>query len=216
MTTSAAGIPLVLLAGGLGTRMREETEFKPKPMVEVGGRPVLWHIMKNYSTAGVRDFVICAGYRGTVIKEYFLNYEALTNDFTINLGNRNNINFHGGHDESDWSVTVANTGEATMTGGRVFRVKQYTKGSTFFCTYGDGLADVDIDALLAFHRSHGKIATVTTIRPSSRFGVLDVSDEGLVQNLDNLFPKKDDYDGMHTHKITVNQNSNFLIIMISS
>lgn len=191
MSNSASGIPLVLLAGGLGTRMREETEFKPKPMVEVGGRPVLWHIMKNYASSGVRDFVVCAGYRGSVIKEYFLNYEAISNDFTINLGNRDEVAFHGGHEESDWNVTVANTGEATMTGGRVFRIKQYAKGSTFFCTYGDGLADVDVDALLKFHRAHGKIATVTTIRPSSRFGVLDVTPDGLVES----FREKPQVDG---------------------
>lgn len=191
MPNSTSGIPLVLLAGGLGTRMREETEFKPKPMVEVGGRPVLWHIMKNYSISGVRDFVVCAGYKGSAIKEYFLNYEAISNDFTINLGNRNQVTIHGGHNESDWNVTVADTGEATMTGGRVFRIKQYTKGSTFFCTYGDGLADIDIDELLAFHRSHGKIATVTTIRPSSRFGVLDVTPGGLVES----FREKPQVDG---------------------
>lgn len=182
---------VVLLAGGLGTRLREETEFRPKPMVDVGGKPVLWHIMKGFSHFGLDDFVVCAGYKGDYIREYFLNYRAHNNDFTLRLGREESIKFHGSHDESDWSVTVSDTGAETMTGGRVARIEKYVNGSTFLCTYGDGLADVPIDRLLEFHRSHGKIATVTTVRPLSRFGVMDVDESGAVQQ----FREKPQVDG---------------------
>lgn len=170
----------VLLAGGLGTRLREETEFKPKPMVEIGGRPVIWHIMKGMASNGITDFVVATGYRSDVIKDYFLNYEARNNDFTVTLGSQNKISYHGEHDESNWNITVAFTGEQTMTGGRVNRVKQYVHSERFLCTYGDGLANVDINALQEFHKSHGKIATVTTVQPLSRFGVMEVEPNGLV------------------------------------
>lgn len=170
----------VLLAGGLGTRLREETEFKPKPMVEIGGRPVIWHIMKGMASNSITDFVVATGYRSDVIKDYFLNYEARNNDFTVTLGSQNKISYHGEHDESNWNITVAFTGEQTMTGGRVNRVKQYVHGERFLCTYGDGLANVDINALQEFHKSHGKIATVTTVQPLSRFGVMEVEPNGLV------------------------------------
>lgn len=170
----------VLLAGGLGTRLREETEFKPKPMVEVGGRPILWHIMKNFAQANIKDFVIATGYRSDVIKEYFLNYEARNNDFTVELGEKDSIQYHGNHDESNWKVTVAFTGESTMTGGRVNRVRKYLSDERFICTYGDGLADVDMEKVIAFHEAHGKIATVTTVQPLSRFGVMDVDSNGVV------------------------------------
>ena len=162
----------VLLAGGLGTRLREETEYRPKPMVMVGGRPILWHIMKNYSHFGVRDFVVCLGYQGDVIRDYFLNYEARMNDFTVHLGSKHSVEYHDVHDESDWGVTLAETGAETMTGGRVFRVQKYVQGERFVATYGDGLADVPIDEVLKFHEAHGKLATVTTVRPVSRFGVI--------------------------------------------
>jgi glucose-1-phosphate cytidylyltransferase len=182
---------VVLLAGGLGTRLREETEYRPKPMVEVGGRPILWHIMKNFSMFDLSEFVICTGYRSEVIKDYFLNYDARTNDFTAHLGKKNRIEYHNDHDENSWIVTVADTGASTMTGGRVKRIKKYVDGR-FIVTYGDGLADVDIHALLQFHESHGRLATVTTIRPLSRFGVMDLSPEGQVRQFREK-PQTDDY-----------------------
>lgn len=170
----------IILAGGLGTRMREETEFRPKPMVEVGGRPVLWHIMKNLSHFGITDFIIATGYKSDMIKEYFLNYEAWNNDFTVELGRRDSLTFHQAHDEAHWTVTVAYTGDATMTGGRVFRAAKYLDEEPFLVTYGDGLADVDIDALRSFHQQSGRLATVTTVQPFSRFGVMDVQANGQV------------------------------------
>jgi glucose-1-phosphate cytidylyltransferase len=170
--------------------MREETEYKPKPMVEVGGKPVLWHLMKVFATSGLTEFVVCTGYRGDVIKDYFLNYEARINDFTAHLGSSSRVEVHGSHGD-DWRVTVADTGANTQTGGRVKRVAQYLDGQ-FIVTYGDGLADVDITQLLAFHESHGKLATVTTVRPLSRFGVMDIDPTGLVQQFREK-PLTDDY-----------------------
>lgn len=171
---------VVILAGGLGTRLREETEFRPKPMVEIGGRPILWHIMKRYSHFGHNDFIICLGYRGDMIREYFLNYEAMNNDFTICLGSRQEIKYHNAHQEQDFRVTLVDTGQETMTGGRIKRIAKYLKGETFMATYGDGLADIDINELLAFHHEHGRTATLTTTHPISRFGVLDVDAGGRV------------------------------------
>jgi len=171
----------ILLAGGLGTRIREETEFRPKPMVEVGGRPILWHIMKHLSKFGIKDFVTATGYKSNMIKEYFLNYEPLGNDFTISLGDKDSLEIHGEHDESDWTVTVAFTGDTTETGGRVFKAAKYLDaGEDFFLTYGDGLANVNIDALRQRHEASGKLATITTVKPTSRFGVLDLDGEGNV------------------------------------
>jgi glucose-1-phosphate cytidylyltransferase len=170
---------VVILCGGLGTRLREETEYRPKPMVEIGDRPILWHVMKLYGHHGFFDFVLCLGYKGRMIKEYFLNYEAMNNDFTIRLGCESQIDFNGHHTEDRFNVTLADTGRDTMTGGRLKRVQNRVGRETFMATYGDGVSDVDIAALLRFHRSHGRIATVTTIRPRSRFGMLDV-DEGRV------------------------------------
>ncbi|MEI6109385.1 MAG: glucose-1-phosphate cytidylyltransferase [Actinomycetes bacterium] len=172
----------LLLAGGLGTRLREETEFKPKPMVEVGGRPIIWHIMKSLSQHGIEDFVVATGYKSDVIKEYFLDYEARNNDFTISLGQNRVIDFHDAHDEGNWKVTLAFTGELTMTGGRVKRSEKYLADERFLCTYGDGLSDINISDLLDFHKSHGKLATVTTVQPSSRFGIMDVEPSGLVKS----------------------------------
>ena len=166
---------VVVLCGGLGTRLREETEFRPKPMVEIGGRPILWHIMKTYAHSGFREFVLCLGYRGNTIKEYFLNYEAMNNDFTISLGQKSQIQYNDVHTEQGFQVTLADTGQATMTGGRVKRIQKYIDGDTFLLTYGDGVADLDIAKLLEFHRSHGKLATVTAVTPSSRFGVLEMN-----------------------------------------
>ncbi len=171
----------VLLAGGLGTRLREETEYRPKPMVEVGGRPIIWHIMKGFAHHGISDFVVCTGYRSEVIKDFFLNYEGRTHDFTVRLGQPAEVTYHSTHDESGWQVTVADTGQTTMTGGRVKRIQDHIGDERFMVTYGDGLADVDIPALLDFHESHGRLATVTTIRPLSRFGVMDMTEEGAVE-----------------------------------
>jgi len=184
-------VKTVLLAGGLGTRLREETEYRPKPMVEIGGRPVLWHIMKLYAHHGHRDFVVCTGYKSEVIKDYFLHYEARNSDFTVHLGDPSSLEYHGPHDAADWNVTVAFTGDRTMTGGRLFRASKYLSGERFFCSYGDGLADLDIAALLAFHESHGRAATVTTVRPPSRFGVLDLGPNGEVER----FREKPQADG---------------------
>ena len=174
-------INALILAGGLGTRLREETEFKPKPMVEIGDKPILWHIMKNLSQQGVREFIVATGYKGDSIKDYFLNYHARNNDFTVDLGNNSKISYYGSHDESNWKVTISSTGEATMTGGRVFKSKHHIGTEKFLCTYGDGLADIDLKKLLEFHSSHGKVATVTTVKPLSRFGIMEVDDSGLVQ-----------------------------------
>ena len=171
---------VVVLCGGLGTRLREETEFRPKPMVEIGGRPILWHIMKIFAHSGHHEFVLCLGYRGNMIKEYFLNYEAMNNDFTICLGRESHIRFNGLHTEQGFEVTLAETGQNTMTGGRLQSVRKYVEGGTFMLTYGDGVADIDINRLLAFHKQHGKIATVTTVTPTSRFGIVEMSGNGQV------------------------------------
>jgi glucose-1-phosphate cytidylyltransferase len=170
----------VILCGGLGTRLREETEYRPKPMVEIGGRPILWHIMKSYAHYGFTDFVLCLGYRGQMIKEYFLNYQAVNNDFTLCLGRPDSVAYHGRHTEQDLTVTLADTGLNTMTGGRVKRVAGYVRDATFMLTYGDGLADVDLNRVLEFHRQHGRLATITSVRPVSRFGVLQTDDSGSV------------------------------------
>ena len=182
----------VLLAGGLGTRMREETEFRPKPMVEVGGRPVLWHIMKILGTQGITDFVICAGYKSEYIKNYFYNYGASNLDFTVRLGDQSSTVFHGSHEEFDWTVTVADTGGSTMTGGRIKKVEKYLDGEPFVATYGDGIADINLDNLLSFHGSHGKTATMTTTQPASRFGVVDIDNAGAVTHFREK-PKVNDW-----------------------
>jgi glucose-1-phosphate cytidylyltransferase len=173
-------VKVVILCGGQGTRLREETEYRPKPLVDVGGRPILWHIMKLYAHYGLRDFVLCLGYRGTMIKDYFLNYEAMNNDFTVCLGQRNEIEYHGSHQEQDFRVTLADTGLDSMTGARVKRIERYIDDDTFLVTYGDGLSDVNIDDLLRFHRSHGRLATVTTVHPVSRYGLVALDNDGLV------------------------------------
>ncbi|CAB3630916.1 glucose-1-phosphate cytidylyltransferase [Achromobacter pestifer] len=166
----------VILAGGLGTRISEETHVKPKPMVEIGGRPILWHIMKMYSAHGVNDFIICCGYKGYVIKEYFANYFLHMSDVTFDMAN-NQMEVHQRHAEP-WRVTLVDTGDDTMTGGRLKRVASYVKDEEAFCfTYGDGVADVDISALIAFHRQHGKLATVTAVQPPGRYGALKMEDD---------------------------------------
>jgi len=183
MPPTNSKIPAVILCGGLGTRMREETEYRPKPMVEIGGRPILWHIMKIYSHHGVDDFILCLGYKGMVIKEYFLNYHAMRSDFTIKLGTNPKVEFakdKGGLE--DWSIMLADTGLDAMTGARVKRIERYVDTQTFMLTYGDGVADIDIGELLKFHRSHGKLCTVTAARPPSRFGELKVEKDNLVSS----------------------------------
>ena len=173
-------MPVVLLAGGLGTRMREETEYKPKPMVDIGGRPVIWHIMKNLSQFDLTEFVVCAGYKKESLKEFFLNYRAFTNDFTISLNENSITQVHDQGLTEDWLVTISDTGELTQTGGRVNKIRKYVAGRRFLVTYGDGLSDIDIKGLIEFHKSHGKIATVSTVRPTSRFGVMDIDSSGKV------------------------------------
>ena len=170
---------VVILAGGLGTRLREETEYRPKPMVEIGGRPILWHIMKIYATHGYKDFVVCLGYKGDSIRDYFLNYQIRNSDFTIALDTRK-IDVHGNHSETGWKVTLVETGDTTNTGGRVKRVRDYLAGEPFMVTYGDGVADVDISRLVDFHRRRGRLGTVTGVRPSSRYGELSI-DDGMVR-----------------------------------
>ncbi|MDQ3057109.1 MAG: glucose-1-phosphate cytidylyltransferase [Pseudomonadota bacterium] len=162
----------VILAGGLGTRISEESHLKPKPMIEIGGKPILWHIMKSYSHYGITDFIICLGYRGYVIKEYFANYFLHMSDVTFDMAN-NRMEVHQGYAEP-WRVTLIDTGQDTMTGGRLKRVREHVGNETFCFTYGDGVADVDIGALIAFHQSHGRQATVTAIQPPGRYGALDM------------------------------------------
>lgn len=169
----------VILAGGLGTRLAEETELKPKPLVEIGGKPIIWHIMKIYATYGINEFIVCVGYKGYLIKEYFSNYVRHMSDITINLSN-GETTIHQNHAEP-WSVTIIDTGEKTMTGGRIKRVRDYLDGEDFCLTYGDGVSSVDIGALIAFHKSHGRLATVTAVQPPGRFGSIEVRD-GRVTN----------------------------------
>lgn len=166
----------VILAGGLGTRLSEETSLRPKPMIEVGGKPILWHIMKMYSTFGLCDFIICCGYKGYIIKEYFANYFLHSSDVTFDLKN-NKMEVHHQNAES-WRVTLIDTGEATQTGGRLKRVKDYLRPDEPFCfTYGDGVSDVDLAALVDFHKKHGKLATLTAVQPPGRFGALELAGE---------------------------------------
>ena len=170
---------VVILAGGYGTRIRDVADNIPKPMIPIGPYPILWHIMKTYAHFGHQDFIICLGYKGEIIKDFFLNYEARTKDFTISLGKQNVIEFHTDHDESDWNVTLADTGLKSMTGARIAQIKKYVGNEDFMLTYGDGVGDIDIDALLKFHRAHGKTLTVTGVRPPGRFGEL-MNIDGLV------------------------------------
>lgn len=170
----------VILAGGLGTRISEETHLKPKPMIEIGGQPILWHIMKIYSAHGINDFIICCGYKGYVIKEYFANYFLHMSDVTFDMRN-NKMEVHQQNVEP-WRVTLVDTGEHTMTGGRLKQVENYLKNEQAFCfSYGDGVSDVNISELIAFHQSHGKQATLTATYPPGRFGALDIKDNQVLQ-----------------------------------
>lgn len=165
---------IVILCGGLGTRLAEETQVKPKPMVEIGGRPILWHVMKIYERHGFNDFALALGYKGEMIKDYFINYHARSSDLTVSLKD-GRVDYSNPTAE-DWQVSLIDTGANTMTGGRLLRLKQHLQPhGTFMMTYGDGVSDVDIKSLLAFHCSHGKIATVTAVRPSARFGGMSIS-----------------------------------------
>jgi glucose-1-phosphate cytidylyltransferase len=166
---------VVILAGGLGTRISEETNVKPKPMVEIGGRPILWHIMKLYSHYGINEFIICAGYKGYVIKEYFANYFLHMSDVTFDL-QENAMEVHKKRSEP-WKVTIVDTGESTMTGGRLLRVRDYIGDETFCCTYGDGVGDVDITALIKFHKDSGRLASLTGVQPPGRFGAIDLLED---------------------------------------
>ena len=166
----------VILCGGKGTRLREETGFRPKPMLPIGDRPILWHLMKIYATQGHKDFVLCLGYKGEMIKDFFRNYLWRMSDVTMQLGRKPTVKFHNHHSEEDWQVTLAETGENTLTAGRIKRVQRYLdKDEPFFLTYGDGVGNVDVNAVLAFHRRHGKALTVTAVRPPGRFGELELS-----------------------------------------
>ena len=170
---------VVILCGGLGTRLREETEFRPKPMVEIGGRPILWHIMKTFAHYGYKDFILCLGYKGEVIKNYFLNYEQLNSDFSIELGTGKTERYNR-HDEHGWRVTLVDTGLHTMTGARVKRIEKYIDGDHFMLTYGDGVTDLNINDLERFHGSTGKIGTVTGVWPPSRYGELGIVGDKVV------------------------------------
>jgi glucose-1-phosphate cytidylyltransferase len=169
---------VVILAGGLGTRLSELTEYLPKPMVKIGGKPILWHIMKTYNKHGLKNFFIAAGYKSEIIKEYFLNYRNINSDFTINLKTGNTI-FHEVEDV-DWTVTVADTGLNSMTGGRVKRMKKYINNETFLLTYGDGLVDIDIKSLIEFHKKHKKMVTVSAVHPGARFGELELKGDHVI------------------------------------
>jgi glucose-1-phosphate cytidylyltransferase len=167
---------VAILAGGTGSRIQEETEIKPKPMVEIGGRPILWHIMKHYAHYGLKDFVIALGYKGEYIKKYMIDYSSLHTDLTVRLKD-GQIERHNGVDEEDWTVRLVDTGQQTQTGGRIKRLSPYVGDGTFMLTWGDGVSDVDLAKLLEFHRSHGKLATLTAVRPPARFGHLSLEDE---------------------------------------
>ena len=172
---------VVILAGGFGTRISEESHLRPKPMIEIGGQPILWHIMKIYSTYGFNEFVICAGYKQHIIKEYFADYFLHTSDITFDFTNNNEMVVH--HNSAEpWKVTVVDTGLNTMTGGRVKRIQKYVGDEAFMLTYGDGVSDVDITKLVEFHKSHGKIATMTAVNVTQRFGVLDINEAGVISS----------------------------------
>lgn len=180
---------VVILAGGYGTRFSEETDLKPKPMIEIGGKPILWHIMKIYSHYGFNDFIICLGYKGYIIKEYFMNYFIHMSDLKVNLaqGSFEALNSYS----ENWSVTMVDTGLDTMTGGRIKRIRRYLNNEPFLLTYGDGVADINIRELIKFHESQGKAATITAVQPTGRFGAIDISDNNMV----NSFYEKPAGDG---------------------
>lgn len=181
---------VVILAGGFGTRISEESHLKPKPMIEIGEKPILWHIMKEYSYHGYNEFIVCCGYKQHVIKEWFANYYLYNSDITFDFKNNNQMEVHTNVSEP-WKVTLVDTGLNTMTGGRIKRIQPYIGDETFMLTYGDGVSDVDICKLVEFHKSHGKIATMTAVNVGQRFGVLEIEEGGIVSN----FREKNDSDG---------------------
>lgn len=185
---------VVILCGGKGTRLREETEFRPKPMVPVGGRPVLWHIMKTYAHYGHKDFVLCLGYKGEIIKDYFRNYLWNTCDVTIKLDREQSTTYHNSHDEMDWTVTLADTGENSMTAYRVKQIKRHIPvGEPFLLTYGDGLSTIDINATIESHRQVGKICTLSAVHPAGRFGALRIEDSGSIHSFNEKPQFEDAY-----------------------
>ena len=181
---------VVILAGGFGTRISEESEYKPKPMIEIGGKPILWHIMKEYSYYGINDFIICAGYKQYVIKEWFADYFIHNSDITFDFTRGNKMIVHSEHSEP-WKVTVVDTGLNTMTGGRIKRIQQFVKDEPFFMTYGDGVCDVNVQELLRFHKEHGKVATLTSVNVDQRFGILDIDNSNMIK----AFREKSSNDG---------------------
>lgn len=181
----------IILCGGLGTRLREETEFRPKPMVNIGNKPILWHIMKNYAYYGFNDFILALGYKGETIKEYFHNYEVMNNDATIELGWPENKIMHQNHNEVGWKITLADTGQNTLKGARLKKLEKYLDGDEFMMTYGDGVGNIDIKALLDFHHGHNKMVTLTGVVPASQFGKLTIMDDNTVNFMEK--PKGDSY-----------------------
>lgn len=181
---------VVILAGGLGTRISEESHLRPKPMIEIGGKPILWHIMKQYSHYGYDEFVICLGYKGNIVKEFFMDYYLYASDVTFDFSDNNKMLIHNNVSEP-WKVTLVDTGLNTMTGGRIKRIQQYIGNDTFMLTYGDGVSNINIDNLVEFHNSHKKIATISAIQPGGRFGVLDIDEKNNV----NRFTEKSKEDG---------------------
>ena len=163
---------VVILAGGYGTRIRDVSDNVPKPMIKIGSYPIIWHIMKYFSVYGFKEFIICLGFKGEIIRNFFINYELYTKDITFRLGEKNKNSLYGRHSESDWEISLIDTGINTMTGGRIARIKKYINDDNFFLTYGDGVSDVDLNKLLKYHNSHKKILTVTGVRPPGRFGEL--------------------------------------------
>lgn len=187
---------VVILCGGKGTRLREETEYRPKPMVPIGGRPILWHIMKSYAHYGHKDFILCLGYKGESIREYFRNYLWNTCDTTLTLGKNPAVEFHNGHEEEDWRVTLADTGEESMTAYRVRLIRKYVSaGEPFLLTYGDGLGTIDINASIAAHKVAGKICTISAVHPAGRFGALRIGDDGGI----STFSEKPQFEDAHVN-----------------
>ncbi|MGI9102755.1 MAG: glucose-1-phosphate cytidylyltransferase [Terriglobales bacterium] len=190
MTSNITDSKVVILCGGMGTRLREETEYRPKPLVEIGGKPILWHIMKIYSHYGFKNFVLCLGYKGYLIKEFFLDYQVMHSDFTMQLNDPAKLQFHSQSGREDWCVTFAETGAEAMTGARVKRVEKYIDSDYFMLTYGDGLTDLNICELMKFHLEHRKLGTVTGVRPTSRYGELSVLDGRVKQFAEKPKPEE--------------------------
>jgi glucose-1-phosphate cytidylyltransferase len=185
---------VVILCGGLGTRLREETEYRPKPMVPIGGRPILWHIMKIYAQYGHKDFVLCLGYKGEMIKEYFRNYLWNTCDVTLNLGRESEVIYHSHHDEEDWTITLAETGQNSHTAHRIWQIQRYIpKGEPFMLTYGDGVGNIDIPALIQTHKKSGKLCTLTAVHPTGRFGAISLDDDGGISTFEEKPQMENNY-----------------------